>query len=268
MPTREPAQFLADSSDRVALLAHLRETPGSPSTVAESLSMSHRSVQRNLARLAERGWVEKRDGAYRLTTTGALVAEEHVTYLDALSHIEEHDTFFENLPDCEHAPDPRWLRDATLVTATAEDPQAPVHYYVKSVRAFESDRVRMLSPVLSRLFHDAHATLALRGVHTELVLSASMIERARELNPTEFEMVVSLPVLDLYRHPDPIPLSLTLGDRRALIGAYDEHGQMQTCVDASSGELLNWADDLYRRYRKRAEIVEPSLHLPFVGDNG
>lgn len=260
MPSREPARFLAASSDRVALLTHLRETTGgAPSTIAESLSMSHRSVQRNLAQLAERGWVEKRDGTYRLTTTGALVADEHATYLDALSHIEEYDAFFENLPDREHAPDPRWLRDATLITATAENPQAPVHHYVKSVRSFESDRIRMLSPVLSRLFHDAHATLALRGVHTELVLSATMIERARELNPAEFELVACLPVLDLYRHPDPIALGLTLGDRRALIGAYDERGQMRTCVDTANDAVLEWAEDLYQRYRERAELT-PAPH--------
>lgn len=255
MPSREPAQFLAASSDRVALLTHLRGTSGSPSTIAESLSISHRSIQRNLARLAERGWIEKRDGEYRLTTTGALIADEHRTYLDSLSHIEDHNAFFENLPDHEHAPDPRWLRDATLVAATEENPQAPVHHYVKSVRAFESDRVRMLSPVLSRLFHDAHATLALRGVQTELVLSETIVERARELNPTEFELVVRLPVIDLYCYPEPIDLGLTLGDRRALIGAYDERGQMQTCVEATNDALLEWAENLYLRYRNRAEIT-------------
>lgn len=259
MPSRGPAQFLAASSDRVALLSYLQETTGSPSTIAESLSLSHRSIQRNLAQLTERGWVEKHDGTYHLTTTGALVAEEHTTYLDALSHIEEHNTLFENLPDSEHAPNPRWLRDATFVTATAEDPQAPVHHYIKSVQAFESDRIRMLSPVLSRLFHDAHATLALRGAHTELVLSATMIERARELNPMEFELLVSLPVLDLYRHPDPIALGLTFGEQRALIGTYDEHGQMQTCVDADNDTLLEWVEELYQRYRARAEIT-PVTH--------
>jgi predicted transcriptional regulator len=268
MPSRGSAQFLADSPDRVTLLTHLREASGSPSSVADSLSMSHRSVQRNLSRFAERGWAEKRDGAYHLTTTGALVVDEYTTYLDAVSRIEEYDAFFENLPDREHAPDPRWLEDATLVVATSEDPQAPVNHYVKSVRAFESERIRMLSPVLSRLFHDAHAKLALRGVHTELVLSEAMIERARELNPAEFEVVVSLPVLDLYCHHDPIDLGLTLGDRRVLIGAYDEHGQMQACVEASNEALLEWTDELYERYRERAEPIKPTQNRPLVGTEG
>lgn len=263
MPPREPAQFLADSPDRVALLTHLRETPGSPSTVADALSMSHRSVQRNLSRLAERGWVEKRDGDYQLTTTGTLIAKEHANYLDALSHIEEYDAFFRHLPDHEHAPDPRWLRDATFVAATPEDPQAPVHHYVETVRAFETETVRMLSPVLSRLFHNAHAKLALRGVHTELVLSPAMIERAHELNPTEFDLIVSLTVLDLYRHPEPIAVGLTLSGRRVLISAYDDRGQMQACIESADTTLLDWADDLYERYRKRSERVEPTRRLPF-----
>jgi predicted transcriptional regulator len=267
MPSRGPAQFLADSPDRVALLTHLREASGSPSTIADSLSMSHRSVQRNLSRLAERGWVEKRDGAYHLTTPGALVVDEYTTYLNALSRIEEYNAFFEYLPDHEHTPDPRWLEDATLVVATSEDPQAPVNHYIKSVRAFESERIRMLSPVLSRLFHDAHAKLALRGIHTELVLSEAMIERARELNPAEFEVVVNLPVLDLYCYPDSIVLGLTLGDRRVLIGAYDERGQMQVCVEASNDALLEWTGELYEHYRERAEHIEPTQN-PLVGTDG
>jgi predicted transcriptional regulator len=263
MPPREPARFLADSPDRAVLLFHLRETPGSPSAVADSLSMSHRSVQRNLSRLAERGWIQKSDGAYHLTTTGALIAKEHATYLDALSRIEEYDAFFEYLPDSEHSPDPRWLQDATLVAATPEDPQAPVNHYVKSVRSFETETIRMLSPVLSRLFHDAHAKLAFRGVHTDLVLSAAMIERARELNPTEFDLIVGLSIVDLYRHSDPIAVGLTLSDQRVLIGAYDERGQMQACIESSNNVLLEWAAELYDRYQKRSERVEPTRSLPF-----
>lgn len=258
MSPRKPDRFLADSPDRAALLAHLRENPGQPSTVAAALSMSHRSVQRNLSRLVERGWAEKRDGVYRLTTIGTLIADEHAAYLDVLSRIEAFEAFFGNLPDREHAPDPRWLRDATLITAHPENPQAPVNHYVKSVRAFETETIRMLSPVLSRLFHDAHATLAFRGIRTELVLSAAMVERARELNPVEFDLIVSLPVLDLHRHPDPISLGLTLGEHRVLIGAYDDHGQMQACVDASETALFEWAANLYERYRNRTTRVTPT----------
>ncbi|WP_101296428.1 helix-turn-helix transcriptional regulator [Halegenticoccus soli] len=263
MPTRDDVRFLADSPDRFRLLARLRERPGSPRDLAEDLSVSRRTVQRNLSELGERGWAERGDGGYSLTTTGRLVAEEHASYVEALDLLAEFDPLYRHLPDRDHAPDPQWLRDATLVVAEPDNPQAPVHHYVTALRSFETRTIRMISPVLSRLFHDAHADLALRGVHTELVMSATTIERARSLNPAEFDAVVSAGVLDLYRYPDGVDFGLTLGDRRALVGAYDRDGQLRACLDATADEVLSWAETLFERYRSGAARVDPPIPLPF-----
>lgn len=263
MPTDDAAHLLASSPDRRRLLTHLVDDPGAPADLAERLSLSRRSVQRHLRRFADRGWVEKRDGDYRLTVTGELVAAEHEAYTDALETVEAFDALYRHLPDRDHAPDPRWLDGADLTTATKENPQAPVRHYIESVGAFETERVRMVAPVLSRLYHDAHAELALDGVHTELVMAASTVERAREMNPTEFEVVVSVGVLDLYRHPGEIAVGLTLADDRVLLGAYDGDGTLRACVESTHPELREWAADLFERYRAQAERVEPSLSLPF-----
>lgn len=263
MPSDDIAQFLAGSPDRLRLLARLQDQPGSPGELADAFSISHRSVQRNLARFVDRGWAEKRDGAYHLTTLGALVTEEHADYIDTLDMLEAFATFYECLPDREHAPDPAWLQEATLIEATTENPQAPVQQYVEAVREFDTERIRMVSPVLSRLFHDAHSELAFRGIHTELVLSAALIQRARDLNPAEFDVVVSVDVLDLYQHPDKIGIGLTLGDQRLLMGAYDGQGQLQACLDATNPDLLAWAGRLFERYRDRSERIDPTIPLPF-----
>lgn len=263
MPSDDAAAFLAGSPERRRLLTHLRDTSASPADLADALPIARRTIQRHLGRFVDRGWAEKDDGLYRLTVTGALVLEEHETYLDTVGRIEAFASFFEHLPDRDHAPDPRWLEDATLTEATPENPQAPVREYVRRVREFDTDRIRMLSPVLSRLFHDAHAKLALDGVHTELVLSEAMIERARELNPAEFSIVVSVGVLDLYRHPEDIAFGLTIGEDRLLMGAYDEAGQLQACVDADDPEFVRWGARLFERYRDRSARVDPPLSIPF-----
>lgn len=263
MESDDTARFLAGSPERRRLLAHLAEHPGSPAELAEELSLSRRSVQRHLGQFVDRGWAHRADGAYRLTVTGELVVEEHAAYLDALDHVESFGEFFAHLPDREHAPEPRWLDAATLATATPETPQAPVRHYLDGVGEFETERVRMLSPVLSRQFHDAHAELALEGVHTELVMSADTVKRARELNPGEFELVVGVDVLDLYRHPGDVPVGLTLGDERLLVGAYADDGQLRACVASAHPEFYRWGERLFERYRDRAEPVEPSFSLPF-----
>lgn len=262
MPTPDSARFLADSPDRLCLLTYLRETPTTPSGLAEALSISHRSVQRNLSQFVEKGWAEKDEGVYHLTTTGELIAGEHENYLNTLEHIHEFESFYRYLPDSSHAPDPRWLQDATLAVATSDNPQAPVHHYTTSLQNFETETIRMVSPVLSRPFHNVHAELAFQGVQTDLVMSSAMIESAQELNPAEFKMVISVDVLDLYRHPDDIGFGLTLGDDRLLMGAYDGQGQLQACLDTSDPDVLAWATHLYDRYRDRSTQVDPPMSLP------
>lgn len=260
--SRDTAAFLAGSEDRLALLSSLRERSAAPATLADDLSLPRRSVQRHLSAFVDRGWARKDGGTYRLTTVGELVAEEHASYLETLSLVERFAPFYEHFPSDEPAPDPRALRDAECVVATDADPQAPVHHYVTSVRSFGGDRIRMLSPVLSRLFHDAHADLAFDGVHTDLVMSGDRIDRARELNPAEFGVVVRVGVLDLYRHPDPVEFGLTLGENRVLVGAYDD-GRLRAVVDSTAPDLLRWAAERFEDYRRRSERVDPSPSLPF-----
>lgn len=251
----DAVRFLADSPDRLALLASLAEGSASPSELRSEHSISRRSVQRNLAEFVDRGWADSNGGTYRLTATGALVAEEHAEYVDAVERIEEFAPFFRHLPDRDHAPDPAWLADAAMTVSTADDPQAPVHRYVTSVERFETDRIRMLSPVLSRLFHDAHASLAVRGVRTELVMPTATVDRARERNPIEFRAVVALDVLALYRFPEPFGIGLTLGDDRLLMAAYDDAKQLRAVVESRDPQFLAWASDLFERYRGRSEPV-------------
>lgn len=257
MSEDDVARFLADSPDRRRLLAHLVDEPGSPAELASALPLSRRSVQRHLGQFADREWVEKRDGAYHLTTAGSLVVAEHEAYRETLAGLDAHADVFRRLPDADHAPDPRWLEAATVTRATQDDPQAPLHRYVDAVDGLAAARVRMIAPVLSRLFHDVHADLALEGTHTELVLSADTIDRARELNPGEFEVVASVDVLDLYRHPGDVSFGLTLGGDRALLGAYDDDGHLHALLESAKPAFREWAEGLFEQYREAAEQVEP-----------
>lgn len=255
MPSNNAAQFLANSPDRLALLTSLSQESASPGELASEHSFSRRSVQRNLAEFVDRGWVETSGGTYHLTVTGELIAEEHAEYVDALARITDFAPFFRYLPDYDHAPDPEWLTDATMTIATEDNPQAPVHQYVSRVRQFDTERIKMLSPVLSRLFHEAHATLASRGVHTELVMPARMIDRAREQNPIEFQALIALDILSLYQFPNLFSIGLTLGDTRLLIGAYDDEKQLQALIESTDSQFHSWASDLFDRYKGQSELL-------------
>lgn len=253
MDAPEAAAFLAGSPERLRLLGNLREQSGSPRDVADATDVSRRSVQRNLSEFADRGWVEKRDGVYELTTTGELVARIHEEYVETLGAVSEYDSFYRHLPDANHAPNPLWVTDATLVTASPDQPQAPVSHYVKRLRARETTTIRMLAPVLSRLYHDAHAELVLSGVETELVMPPERIETARSSNPLEFRLVSR--TIDIYEHDGPVEFGLTLGDDWAFAGAYDDDGQLRALLECDDCDFFEWAETVYRRYRNRSSPI-------------
>jgi predicted transcriptional regulator len=253
MDAPESVAFFAGSPERLRLLVHLRERPSSPRNVTAATDVSHRSVQRNLSEFADRGWVRKREGEYALTTSGDLVARTHEAYVETMATIAEYDPFFRYLPDARHAPNPEWLRDATLVTASPEQPQAPVSHYVSRLRERRTRSIRMLAPVLSRLYHDAHAELVLSGVETELVMPAERVEIARSRNPLEFRVVRQ--AIDIYQYDGPVELGVTLGDDWALAGAYDDEGQLRALVECDDRDFLDWAEKLYDRYRDGARPV-------------
>lgn len=258
MDADELARFLTGSPDRRRLLAHLRTTPGAPSDVADALGISTRSAQRNLAELVDRGLARKRTGVYELTTVGELVTDRHTAYLDTLDTLTEYEQFFQHLPDTEHTPDPELLRDADGVVATATYPQAAVDHYLNWLESHTTDRIRMISPVLSRQFHHVHAAHILEGTETDLVLSADTVETARSLNPTEFTVVLHVDGFRLYRYPDDVAFGLTLGDDWAVVNAYDDEGHLQACVAVSDPAAVEWAEALYDRYHSRSTRVEPS----------
>jgi len=259
---QDAARFLADSPDRLALLTRLRKGTARPATLANDLDCARRSIQRNLAAFVERGWAERVDGGYRLTTTGDFTARTHADYLDRLERIDRFDPLLRHL-DTDHAPPLSMLEDADLAVASPENPQAPVQAYVDRLKRFEGDTVRMCSPVLSRIFHEAHASLAMRGVHTALVLSEATAEKARELNPMEFESVLRVGVLDLYAHPDLVPFGLTVSEDRLLFAAYDEEGHLEACLTSDNPDFLAWAENLFERYRESSVKIKPSGGFPF-----
>ncbi|NHX37251.1 MULTISPECIES: helix-turn-helix transcriptional regulator [Halolamina] len=248
----DTARFLADSPDRLALLDRLRDAPAAPSTLVRDLDPARRSIQRNLAAFEDRGWIERCSDGYRLTAAGDCVARTHADYLERLARIDEYAPLLTHLGPV-HAPPPDLLA-GDLVTASEADPQAPIHAYTERLREMDGNRVRVCSPVLSRAFHEAHAALALRGVDTELLLSTTTAQRARELNPLEFAAVLRAGPLDLFVRDDPVPFGLTLDEDSLLLGAYDD-GHLQACLHATDPDLLAWGERLFEALRADARRV-------------
>jgi len=260
--TRAAVAFLAGSPDRLALLDYLAEQPGAPRDVADALDISSRSAQRNCAEFTERGWAEKREGDYHLTTRGHLVRRTYADCLDRLERIDDLAGFYDYVSDPgdvtgpDTVPDPSWLDEATLVTTEQSHPQAPVTHYVDAIRTLDAEEVRMVSPVLSRIFERPHAELVRRGATTELVLPTDRVAAAREQNPAKFATVLAVPSFTLYETDDAVEFGVTVVDDRTFVLAYDTDGRVRACLDGSDADLTSWALDRFERLRERATELE------------
>lgn len=251
----EHTQFLSGSRSRVRLLNCLDETPQYPRELTETLGLSRRGVQRNLSALVERGWAEKVSGKYRLTTRGTLIARQYSDFCTTLATIEECEVFFTYLPDSAHVPSPEWLHEAELVVATPERPHAPIEQYATSLSRCSTVTIRVILPVLSHYYADIHADLQERDIEIELVIDESTVEATRNCDIEAFEAALQLDTLSIYVQPEPIEFGLTLVDYRGIMSAYDDQGRIQASVECVDSAFLDWANEVYHRYRDDAQPI-------------
>jgi len=186
------------------MLGFLGENPSDPRDIAGMVSKSRRCVQRDLSKFEDRGWVEKREGAYRLTTYGAAIVAEYTDLASAISIIDRYEPLFAHLPEPEHLPDPRWLREAKIAVADSDRPHSPLNLYVDGIRGCSTDRIRGIAPVFSQKFSDAHSDLLERGVETELITDMKTIKTSRSTNAEEFATSLRLDALSVYMHEESV----------------------------------------------------------------
>lgn len=244
-------QFLSASPHRIQILQQLRDDPCPPCDITEVLALSRRGVQRNLSSLADRGWVEKVNGRYRLTTNGEFIALQYADFLSTLETIETCKPFFANLPNFEHAPNPKWLADAEIIVADSSQPHAPLRHYTNTLREDSIEALHGLMPVLSQLHTEIHAELLGRGTAMDLVLPQTAAEPPHSPHVAEFEGLFAA-ACNLYVYEGTIGVGLTLTDQRGIVGSYDEQGRLSACVSSTNPVLLDWAEQLYERYRKHS----------------
>ena len=92
---RDQILFLARAESRVRVVELLVESgPATQREIRAQLDASRTTISRSLQSLTDRGWVERSDGAYRLTRAGRIIAAEFGQLLDTVETVEELSEFF------------------------------------------------------------------------------------------------------------------------------------------------------------------------------
>lgn len=246
--------FLARAESRVRVMEVLRESGAATQRdLRTELDAARTTISRALQSLSERGWVEKSDSAYQLTSTGRILAVEFGRTLDTISRVEELSEFLRWFPADVDAPDFLEASDVEVTYSTDASPYAPARRQTEILHT--ADRLRVLLPAIDL---DSTETLAEQvtegGLEVETIVSPA-VESTMESD--EFAPLIRETVRtgrsSILVAKDSLPFYLGLaGDGRVQIGLADDDGLPRALLESTDREIREWAEGVYGDTRERA----------------
>ena len=245
---RLDTDLLTDVVRHGPLLEALLDGPMDHREIEAALGVSRATSHRFTRWLGEQGIVEKRDGRFRLTGRGEVVAEEVLRFEANVA------TAHRLAPLLEHVcPDHRefvveQFVDATVTVAEPADPYAPVERFTGLADASETFRgfnTTHMAPLVLGGFHER----VFDDAETEIVYLPATVERLVETYPERASEALDRGHLALRTRED-LPYGLAIFEDRVGIGGYDEStGQMEVFVDTDDAVAREWAERVYASIR-------------------
>lgn len=250
-------EFLALSSNRVAVLEALAEGVHTRSELADATGASQPTLGRILRDLEERRWIRRADGGYEATATGRMVAEGMTDLLAVVETEAKLRPVMEWLPTGSMTFDLGRLRDATITVPSRTRPSAPVKRVNEALGRAEDVRVcshafneGTLETVRERVVDGQQRFDGVfsRAAIDALAEDASLRDGLRELVAAEGATI--------RRHPEEIPIAITIADGRVLLLVRDDDGVLQAAIDADDPEVLSWARSVHEEHWDAASPLE------------
>jgi predicted transcriptional regulator len=256
---REDAERLA-TDELVDVLRHrelleaLVDGPLDRRDLEARLDVSRATSHRFTRWLDERSLAERTDEGFRLTGKGEVYADEVARFernLRAAGRLSPLlDAVCENHREFVVGP----FVDATVTTATPEDPYRPVARFVGLLRESTTFRGFNAARAVPPAFADLHDRL-FDGVETELVYLPDVLDSLLETYPDRLREAVEAGHLRLHTR-EALPYGLAIFDDRVGIAGYDEEtGTMRVFVDSDSAVARGWADRVFETYRDHSEPI-------------
>ena len=236
--------------------------PRSSRELEAALEYSRATVNRRLAALRSEGLVEARDGRYELTEFGTVVLDEtnaafrRLDVVDALAS----SALLERLDELPLAFDLAWLEEATVVTASIEDPYRMHDRYLEhwesTGRVTGARSISVVPPnVVERLKPKLRG-----GIEVDSIWTPRAVTEYFDRYPELQSVWLDAPNAGIHITREPIPVQFAIFDHRlAFIVHDDETGHPCTLVDTADPEALEWGHDLYAYYRDRSQPLSAWL---------
>lgn len=248
MDNVDALNFLTGSDVRWQLLLALSEEPRDFGTLRIDLDVPQSTLNRNLTKLAEEGWVHERtDRAYRLTALGEFFVEQFSPMADVMTVVERLSEYPDSFPVDEWGFDATRLADADYISAAPNEPYAVIN----RVRAVfeESTQIHGINPHYNPAYIDVTVRVASKP-DSEVI----------GLTPThQLDPAVQDDSFDADDFPDDanvefrvwegdIDYGLAIVDEETVLFTGDHEGGMPGVLfETTDPEIVSWAQSEFDR---------------------
>ncbi|MFP8957998.1 helix-turn-helix transcriptional regulator [Natrialbaceae archaeon A-CW3] len=253
--TSQDLDLLIDLIRRSPLLEELQEESLDRAELQDRLNVSKSTSHRHTRLLDELGVIEKVDGEFRLTESGALLTDAMIRFKHEATSSLRLAPVLEAIQNAPIEIDSGAFAGATVTSAEKGDPYSPVARFVELVGETETLRGFDLDAI-APIYMDEVQQRIVNGMQTEDIARPEVTRNALEGYPGKcFDACVS-GNLTVQLHDD-LPFALALFDHRVGIGVCEAgSSQLRVFIDTDSPEVHEWAEAVYETYESPAIPLE------------
>ena len=253
---RELAADLVRSPARMEILKRLQDGPATRYDLRDALDCSRTTVDRNLERLREAGWIADSPDGYELTTSGEIVLEEVSRYLETAGVAARLQPILQWIPRETFDLDVGHLADADIVVGTEDRPMAMVDRHARAAET--APEIRMVTPVFSPQPLEAQfRNFDLSEIYIEVVVpptvASTFVSDSRAAD--RLSQLREAGAADVFVTDESIPYFVGLLGDLVQIGV-DEDGQPRGLLESEADPVREWAREKVESYKQAANPLD------------
>ncbi|MCU4740963.1 transcriptional regulator [Halobacteria archaeon AArc-m2/3/4] len=226
--------------------------------VAE-LSVSRSTIDRGIRELESVEFVERCSGAFRLTAAGRLALSEYRRRLESLGAITDCSEILTDIPP-EAPMSVDLLVGASVTQPKPHAPNEPIGAVVDLLE--EADRFRGFATAqrLPRLRDRLYELTTAGQLDAEAIFTEELAAFLLENHAQQMRDVLCDGHFDMYSIstlPYGLGIVETPSCSRAFVVVHGDSGAVRGVIQNDTQAALEWADDVFRRYRTRSSRLEP-----------
>ena len=228
------------SEVRIRLLATLNESREDARTLVDELDVPHSTVQRNLNKLEDRGWIDATvNRRYYTTPVGEMVLDSLDDLLGTVQSMDGLAAFVDCVPFEQFEFELDLLADADCVVADTDTPAAPLNEFVELLA--NSTGFTLVTPHWNPAYSDVIERQLAAGNDVELITTVSQRSLLTGSGVASLEDSLDSEHLCVNLSEETLPFGVAIVDREvALVGYRDS--ALRVVVESGDEAVAAWAD--------------------------